>query len=91
MLGALFRTMGPFTPPPPPGAQPPPLWGSEDHVRELFDDRVEFRTVKRDELKITASSVPAAMASTLRRATARPSPPRRTRDAPGAKRSSRRR
>jgi ubiquinone/menaquinone biosynthesis C-methylase UbiE len=23
MLGALFRTMGPFAPPPPPGAQPP--------------------------------------------------------------------
>ena len=46
MLGALFRTMGPFAPPPPPGAQPPPLWGSEDHVHELFDDRVEFRTLK---------------------------------------------
>ena len=27
MIGALFRTMGPFAPPPPPGAQPPPLWG----------------------------------------------------------------
>jgi ubiquinone/menaquinone biosynthesis C-methylase UbiE len=34
MIGALFRTMGPFAPSPPPGAQPPPLWGSEDHVRE---------------------------------------------------------
>ena len=42
MIGALFRTMGPFAPPPPPGAQPPPLWGSEDHLRELFGDRVEF-------------------------------------------------
>jgi ubiquinone/menaquinone biosynthesis C-methylase UbiE len=40
MIGALFRTMGPFAPPPPPGAQPPPLWGSEDHVRELFGDRL---------------------------------------------------
>jgi len=40
MIGALFRTMGPFAPPPPPGAQPPPLWGSEAHVRELFGDRV---------------------------------------------------
>jgi len=46
MPGALFRTMGPFAPPPPPGAQPPPLWGSEDHVHELFGDRVEFRTLK---------------------------------------------
>ena len=42
MIGALFRTMGPFAPPPPPGAQPPPLWGSEEHVRELFGDRVDF-------------------------------------------------
>ena len=36
MIGALFRTMGPFAPLPPPGAQPPPLWGDEDHVRALF-------------------------------------------------------
>jgi SAM-dependent methyltransferase len=52
MIGALFRTMGPFAPPPPPGAQPPPLWGSEDHMRELFGDRVEFRTFERDVLAI---------------------------------------
>jgi SAM-dependent methyltransferase len=44
MIGALFRTMGPFAPPPPPGAQPPPLWGSEEHLGELFGDRVEFST-----------------------------------------------
>ena len=54
MIGALFRTMGPFAPPPPPGAQPPPLWGSEDHVRELFGDRVELRTGDREMLDITA-------------------------------------
>jgi SAM-dependent methyltransferase len=54
MIGALFRTMGPFAPPPPPGAQPPPLWGSEEHLRELFGDRVEFRTLKRDMLEVTA-------------------------------------
>jgi ubiquinone/menaquinone biosynthesis C-methylase UbiE len=39
-IGQLFRTMGPFAPPPPPGAQPPPLWGSPEHVTELFGDRV---------------------------------------------------
>jgi len=54
MIGALFRTMGPFAPPPPPGAQPPPLWGSEDHVRELFGDRVEWTTIERKDLAITA-------------------------------------
>ena len=54
MIGALFRTMGPFAPPPPPGAQPPPLWGSEAHLRELFGDRVEFTTLERDVLEVTA-------------------------------------
>jgi SAM-dependent methyltransferase len=54
MIGALFRTMGPFAPPPPPGAQPPPLWGSEDHVRELLGDRVELHTLARDVLEVTA-------------------------------------
>ena len=58
MIGALFRTMGPFAPPPPPGAQPPPLWGSEDHLRELFGDRVDFRTQQRDVLDVTAFERP---------------------------------
>ena len=58
MIGALFKTMGPFAPPPPPGAQPPPLWGGEDHVRELFGDRVEWRTLERDNLDITAFGDP---------------------------------
>jgi SAM-dependent methyltransferase len=58
MLGALFRTMAPFAPPPPPGAQPPPLWGSEAHLEELFGARVDFRTLKRDVLEITAFERP---------------------------------
>ena len=58
MIGALFRTMGPFAPPPPPGAQPPPLWGSEDHLSELFGDRVEWTTLERENLDITAFEKP---------------------------------
>src|SRR3712207_7673604 len=58
MLGALFRTMGPFAPPPPPGAQPPPLWGSEEHLRELMSHRVRWRTLERDVLEITAFEHP---------------------------------
>ncbi|HEX9967613.1 MAG TPA: methyltransferase domain-containing protein [Solirubrobacterales bacterium] len=58
MLGALFRAMGPFMPAPPPGAQPPPLWGSEEHLRELFGDRVEFGTLKRELLQIDAFERP---------------------------------
>jgi len=58
MIGALFRTMGPFAPAPPPGAKPPPLWGNEDHVRELFGDRVEWRTFEREMLDVTAFERP---------------------------------
>jgi SAM-dependent methyltransferase len=58
MIGSLFRTMGPFAPAPPPGAQPPPLWGREEHVRELFGDRVDFGTLDRDVLEITAFEHP---------------------------------
>jgi SAM-dependent methyltransferase len=58
MIGALFRTMGPFAPPPPPGAQSPPLWGGEGHVHELFGDRVDWRTLERDLLPVTAFKAP---------------------------------
>ena len=58
MIGALFRTMGPFAPPPPPGAQPPPRWGGEEHLRGLFGDRVQWRTLDRDVLEITAFEQP---------------------------------
>jgi SAM-dependent methyltransferase len=58
MIGALFRAMGQFMPPPPPGAQPPPQWGSEEHLRELFDGKVEFETLQREMLDITAFERP---------------------------------
>ncbi|HEX5525976.1 MAG TPA: methyltransferase domain-containing protein [Solirubrobacterales bacterium] len=58
MIGALFRTMGPFAPAPPPGAQPPPLWGSDSHLDELFGERVELEQVERDVLQVTAFARP---------------------------------
>lgn len=58
MIGAMFRTMGPFAPPPPPGAQPPPLWGSEEHLAKLFGDRVQPRVAERDVLEVTAFERP---------------------------------
>jgi SAM-dependent methyltransferase len=54
MIGALFRAMKPFAPPPPPGAQSPPLWGSEEHLRGLVGERVEFHQLERDALDISA-------------------------------------
>ncbi len=53
----MARCSGPSArslPPPPPGAQPPPLWGSEDHLRGLFGGRVDWGTLERDALEITA-------------------------------------
>jgi SAM-dependent methyltransferase len=58
MIGALFRTMGPFAPPPPPGAQPPPLWGSEEHLEEMFGPRLAFGTLRRATLEVTAFEQP---------------------------------
>ena len=66
MIGALFRTMGPFAPPPPAGAQPPPLWGSEDHLRELFGDRVRFRLLERQIIEVTAFDHPSDHAEHFR-------------------------
>ena len=58
MLGDLFATMKPFSAPPPPGASPAPLWGSEAHLAELFGDRVDFHTLEREPLDITAFANP---------------------------------
>jgi SAM-dependent methyltransferase len=51
-IGRLFATMRGFVPPPPAGVQPPPLWGSEDHVRELFGDRVDGLAFERDHVEV---------------------------------------
>ena len=39
-VGQMLGTLKPYLPPPPAGARPGVLWGDEDHVRELFGDRV---------------------------------------------------
>jgi 2-polyprenyl-6-hydroxyphenyl methylase/3-demethylubiquinone-9 3-methyltransferase len=36
VFGDLSKATAAYTPPPPDYASPPPLWGREDHVRELF-------------------------------------------------------
>jgi SAM-dependent methyltransferase len=51
-IGQLWAAMKPYAPPPPPGAQPPPLWGQEDHVRELFGDRVTDLVTERRTLPV---------------------------------------
>lgn len=51
-----FNVLAAYAPPPPPGALPPLLWGSEDHVRRLFGDRVEGLEMSRREYIETADS-----------------------------------
>ena len=51
-IGQMFVTMKPFAPPPPPGAQPPPLWGTEEHLWELFADRVTTLRAERRTIAI---------------------------------------
>jgi ubiquinone/menaquinone biosynthesis C-methylase UbiE len=41
LISDFFGALAPYMPPPPAEALPPALWGSEEHVRELFGDRVE--------------------------------------------------
>lgn len=52
-IGQMFATMKPYAPPPPPGASPPPLWGNEDHVRELLGDRVSDLRCRTQQLRVT--------------------------------------
>ena len=57
-VGQLFATMKPYAPPPPPGAQPPPLWGSEEHVRALFGDRVTDVVARKQTVAIKHFTAP---------------------------------
>ncbi len=45
-VGNMFRTVGKHVPPPP-GIKPPPLWGTEERLRELFGESVSsLRTTR---------------------------------------------
>jgi SAM-dependent methyltransferase len=65
-IGRLFATMRGFVPPPPAGVQAPPLWGAEDHVRELLGDRVDDLTFTRDHLEVDAFTAPDAFRTYFR-------------------------
>jgi SAM-dependent methyltransferase len=41
-IGDMFQRMGAISPPPPEGFQSPMLWGTEQHVRELLGEEVQF-------------------------------------------------
>lgn len=50
-IGEFFRLFGKYTPPPPAGT-PPVAWGSEEHVRALFGDRVESLWTQQQSLPV---------------------------------------
>jgi SAM-dependent methyltransferase len=54
--GEFFAVFAPYLPAPPPGALPPVLWGSEEHVRDLFGDRVESLELTRKDYVERAAS-----------------------------------
>jgi ubiquinone/menaquinone biosynthesis C-methylase UbiE len=56
LAAEFFGVLTPYMPAPPPGALPPVLWGSEEHVRELFGDRVESLELNRRQYVERASS-----------------------------------
>jgi SAM-dependent methyltransferase len=57
-IGRMFAAMKPYAPAPPPGAQAPPLWGDEQHVRELLGDAVTDVRVERRRLTVDAFGTP---------------------------------
>jgi ubiquinone/menaquinone biosynthesis C-methylase UbiE len=60
--GAFFDLFARHAPPPPEGALPPILWGSENHVRELFGDLVESLELTHREYVERAASPEAYVA-----------------------------
>jgi ubiquinone/menaquinone biosynthesis C-methylase UbiE len=53
--GEFFELFARYAPPPPPGAASPVLWGSEEHVRTLFGERVELDLQRRHYTERAAS------------------------------------
>jgi ubiquinone/menaquinone biosynthesis C-methylase UbiE len=56
LISDFFAALAPYMPPLPPDALPPALWGREEHVRELFGDRVESLEMTRSEYVERAES-----------------------------------
>lgn len=56
LAAEFFGVFAPYMPPPVPHALPPLLWGSEEHVRELFGDRVQSLAMVRREYVEKAAS-----------------------------------
>jgi len=47
LIGQLFEILGRYMPPAPAFASPPPLWGDEQHIRDLFADTAASISIER--------------------------------------------
>ncbi len=56
-VGDVFRASASYMPPPPDFASPPVLWGTEDHVREMFGTAATALEFERHSTKIEWESV----------------------------------
>lgn len=61
-VGQLFMLLAQYLPPPPEGFQPPILWGTEDHVRDLFAAADGAVTCTLERARFEADSVEALLA-----------------------------
>ncbi len=57
-IGEMLAAMRPYVPAPPAGAQPPPLWGSADHLLELFANGVEDVRARRGAVTVDRFATP---------------------------------
>ncbi|SIO26555.1 class I SAM-dependent methyltransferase [Agromyces cerinus] len=66
-IGQMFKTMKPFAAPLPEGAEPAPLWGDEQHVRELLGTDVEELEARRQSVTIDHFASPEAFRDYFKR------------------------
>lgn len=66
LAGGFFGLFARHAPAPPPDALPPLLWGDEEHVRELFGDRVQSLELTRDHYIERSPGGPDAYADLFR-------------------------
>lgn len=63
-FGQMFKTTAGHMPPPPEGFQSPILWGSEDHVSEIFEGTGVELEFQRQNVRIEVESLEAGMTET---------------------------
>lgn len=65
-VGEMLRAMGPFVPTPPPGSLSPLLWGTEEHLRDLFGDRIADLSFERRTVSVRCFEDPVAFREMFR-------------------------